>query len=100
MQGAGTSAHVVLELWAGEGGGEGVAESQRSGVHCLEQGPYQPVPFGPGQTDAFEVRPFQPPDGHHVGEGVCLQVQAVVSQLYCSSSIAGLLAQFVCTKSE
>ncbi len=52
MQGAGTSAHVVLELF----GGEGTTPSHSSGVHCLEQGPYQPIPFGPGQTDAFEVR--------------------------------------------
>ena len=52
MQGAGTSAHVVLELF----GGEGTTPSHSSGVHCLEQGPYQPIPFGPGQSDAFEVR--------------------------------------------
>ncbi|DBB10366.1 TPA: hypothetical protein ACH3X3_001925 [Trebouxia sp. C0006] len=51
-KGAGTSAHVVLELF----GGEGTTPSHSSGVHCLEQGPYQPIPFGPGQTDAFEIR--------------------------------------------
>ena len=53
LQGAGTSAHVVLELF----GGQGTSPSHSSGMHCLEQGPYQPVPFGPGQTDAFEVSP-------------------------------------------
>ncbi|DBA69854.1 TPA: hypothetical protein ACH3X2_012566 [Trebouxia sp. C0005] len=51
-KGAGTSAHVVLELF----GGEGTTPSHSSGVHGLEQGPYQPIPFGPGQTDAFEIR--------------------------------------------
>lgn len=50
-QAAGTSAHVLLELF----GGEGVTPGAGSGVHCLEQGPYQPTLFGPGQTDAFEV---------------------------------------------
>ncbi|KAL3141352.1 hypothetical protein ABBQ32_004935 [Trebouxia sp. C0010 RCD-2024] len=49
---AGTSAHVLLELF----GGEGVTPGAGSGVHCLEQGPYQPTPFGPGQTDVFEIR--------------------------------------------
>ncbi len=64
MQGAGTSAHVVLELF----GGKGTIPSHSSGVHCLEQGPYQPIPFGPGQTDAFEVRllPFLQGDLEHV----------------------------------
>ena len=55
-QGAGTSAHVLLELF----GGEGATPGHGSGVHCLEQGPYQPTPFGPGQTDAFEVSAFWP----------------------------------------
>ena len=50
-QGAGTSAHVLLELF----GAQEASPNCGSGVHCLEQGPYQPVPFGPGQTDAFEV---------------------------------------------
>lgn len=50
-QAAGTSAHVVLELF----GGDGATSGAGSGMHCLEQGPYQPIPFGPGQTDAFEV---------------------------------------------
>lgn len=59
LQGAGTSAHVVLELF----GGQGTSPSHSSGMHCLEQGPYQPMPFGPGQTDAFEVSPSQMPSG-------------------------------------
>ena len=59
-QGAGTSAHVLLELF----GDQGMTTTQRSGVHCLEQGPYQPAPFGPGQTDAFEVR-LLPSRAHH-----------------------------------
>lgn len=42
---------MLLELFGGEEGTAG----HGSGVHCLEQGPYQPIPFGPGQTDAFEV---------------------------------------------
>ena len=46
-----------LELF----GGEGVTPGAGSGVHCLEQGPYQPIPFGPGQTDAFEVSNEQKP---------------------------------------
>ena len=60
LQGAGTSAHVLLELFGGEEGTLGYG----SGVHCLEQGPYQPIPFGPGQTDAFEVSTAQPVDTH------------------------------------
>ena len=60
LPGAGTSAHVLLELFGGEGGTPG----HRSGVHCLEQGPYQPIPFGPGQTDAFEVSASWPVNTH------------------------------------
>ena len=51
---------MLLELFGGEEGTLGYG----SGVHCLEQGPYQPIPFGPGQTDAFEVSTAQPVDTH------------------------------------
>ena len=51
LQGAGSSAHVALELF----GANGEQPCRGSGEHCLDQGPHQPSPFALGQTDAFEV---------------------------------------------